>query len=161
MQESDTRTNVREAARAFEQALPADQRKRLGQFFTGVPLGRILAHLTLATDTRTVLDPMAGHGDLLDVTYEAAAIRGNFLDRLDGIEIDKATARTCEDRLAALTAGNAVPATTIIAGSAFEHTLVKDLPIAAYDLVITNPPYVRYQGRRGTNRRDRPRPLRT
>lgn len=149
MHESDTRTTVRKAARAFEQALPADQRKHLGQFFTGVPLGKVLAALALTDQTRTVLDPMAGHGDLLDATDEVAAACDIKLGRLDGIEINEATADTCRERLEALVSGENAPSPTILTGSAFEPSLINELPVPAYDLVITNPPYVRYQGRRG------------
>ena len=96
---SEARDAMREAARSYEAALPAEQRKQLGQFFTGVRLGKLLAHLALEPNTRTILDPMAGHGDLLDATWEAAGERGITLDRLDGIEIDRATASVCRDRL--------------------------------------------------------------
>ncbi|MGB6875378.1 MAG: N-6 DNA methylase, partial [Candidatus Acidiferrales bacterium] len=86
MRESDTRDTIRVAARAYEEALPPQQRKQLGQYFTGLPLGKLLAHLALDSETRTILDPMAGHGDLLDATWEAATERCIKLDRLDGIE---------------------------------------------------------------------------
>jgi hypothetical protein len=145
----EARQIVRNAARAYEQALDPAQRKQFGQFFTGVPLGKLLAHLALQPDTRTVLDPMAGHGDLLDATSEAAAERDISLDRLDGIEIHKATAATCRDRLAALIAKGQAPGYTILAADAFDPQAVNTLPARSYDLVITNPPYVRYQARNG------------
>ena len=59
-QGSEARDAIRAAARAYEAALPADQRKQLGQFFTGVRLGKLLAHLAIEPNTRTILDPMAG-----------------------------------------------------------------------------------------------------
>src|SRR4051794_10882092 len=76
----DTRHAVREGARAYEEALPAGQRKQLGQYFTGLPLGKLLAHLAWRPETRTVLDPMAGHGDLLDAAWEAAIEHGAGLE---------------------------------------------------------------------------------
>ena len=145
----EVRRIVRNAARAYEQALDPAQRKRLGQFFTGVPLGKLLAHLALRPDTRTVLDPMVGHGDLLDATCEAAAERGNSIARLDGIEIDKATADTCRDRLAVLIPKESAPDYSILAADAFDPATPDALPVPSYDLVITNPPYVRYQTRNG------------
>ena len=149
MQGYEARRIVRNTARAYEQALDPAQRKRLGQFFTGVPLGKLLAHLALRPDTRIVLDPMAGHGDLLDATWEAAAERGIPIERLDGIEIDGATADTCRDRLAALIPKAAAPGSSILAADAFDPAAPDALPARGYDLVITNPPYVRYQTRNG------------
>ena len=60
----------------------------LGQFFTGLPLGTLLAHIALDADARAVIDPMAGHGDLLDAAALTAQARGARLGRLDGIELD-------------------------------------------------------------------------
>lgn len=140
---------VRNAARAYEQTLDPAQRKRLGQFFTGVPLGKLLAHLALQPGTGTVLDPMAGHGDLLDATCEAAAERGNFIARFDGIEIDKTTADTCRERLAVIIPEGSTPDFSILAADAFDPATLDALPVPSYDLVITNPPYVRYQTRNG------------
>jgi len=139
---------VREAARAFEEALPADQRKRLGQFFTGIPLGRLLAHLAISADTRTVLDPMAGNGDLLDAVWQAAKERGLSLTKLDGIEIEPDTARLCHERLDTII-GKSDPKRAVLTGSAFDERQLRNLGADEYDLVVTNPPYVRYQGRNG------------
>ena len=127
MQALEVRRIVRNTARAYEQALDPAQRKRLGQFFTGVPLGKLLAHLALRPETRTVLDPMVGHGDLLDATCEAAAERGNTISRLDGIEIDKATADTCRERLAALIPAVSAPDYSILAADAFDPATIEAL----------------------------------
>lgn len=147
------RETARSAARAYEATLPPEQRKQLGQYFTGLPLGKLLAHLALDEDTRTVLDPMAGHGDLLDATWEAARERGIALGRLDGIEIDEATAEACRNRLSRIAAGDTGPTKLIVSGDAFDPASVKALPSRAYDLVITNPPYVRYQSHNGNGAR--------
>lgn len=136
---------IRSSARSFEQNLPSVQRKRLGQFFTGLPLGTLLAHLALDAKHRDVIDPMAGHGDLLDAAASAAQERGFPLDRLDGMELDPATAAFCVRRSAALRQGGASAETRVVAGSAFDPSRVADLNVDGYDLVITNPPYVRYQ----------------
>lgn len=148
MPELEAHIAVRKAARVFEEELPAEQRKRLGQFFTGLPLGKLLAHLALSSDTRTILDPMAGHGDLLDATWQAARERAVSLAFLDGIEIEPDTARLCGGRLDSII-GDAQPARTVLTGSAFDERQLRRLTADAYDLVITNPPYVRYQGRNG------------
>ena len=152
-QGSEARNALREAARAYEAALPAEQRKQLGQFFTGVRLGKLLAHLALQPDTHTILDPMAGHGDLLDAAQEAAGECGITPGRLDGIEIDKATASMCRDRLSAISAEHGSSDRKIVTGSAFDLESLKGLPARGYDLVITNPPFVRYQTSNGNGTR--------
>lgn len=140
---------IRSSARSFEESLPPAQRKRLGQFFTGLPLGSLLAHIALDPDARAVIDPMAGHGDLLDAAALTARARGARLGRLDGIELDPQTAAFCGRRTAALQADGAVTAATIATGSAFDPAVVAALDAPGYDLVITNPPYVRYQSQNG------------
>lgn len=147
MKQTETRGEIRVAARAYEESLPILQRKQLGQFFTGLPLGKLLAHLALKKNTRTVLDPMAGHGDLLDATWEAAIERGIHLERLDGIEIDENTATACRNRLSRMAANDGGLDQLIVEGDAFDPRSVQMLPHRMYDLVITNPPYVRHQAR--------------
>ncbi len=88
---------------------------------------------------------MAGHGDLLDALNEAALELGLTLRRLDGIEIDEDAARFCRGRLDAVIPDARNVPHAIVSGSAFELSSLKALPEDAYDLTITNPPYVRYQ----------------
>ena len=149
MQSYDVLQNVRDSARAYEQALDSARRKQLGQFFSGIPLGKLLAHLGIRPDTRTVLDPMAGHGDLLDATLEVAIERGITLERIDGIEIDDTTAAICRNRLATINCNGDRPESVILTGNAFDPAKVSALPTRSYDLVITNPPYVRHQEQHG------------
>lgn len=149
MSATDAVGAIRSSARSFEESLPLAQRKRLGQFFTGLPLGSLLAHLALDHDARAVIDPMAGHGDLLDAAASTARARGISLGRLDGIELDSETANFCGRRTAALQRDDAVAATRILTGSAFDPAIVAALGVPGYDLVITNPPYVRYQSQSG------------
>ena len=153
---ADAREESRAAAHAYERGLLPGRRKRLGQYFTGLPLGTLLAHLALLPETRTVLDPMAGHGDLLDATWEAATQRGIPLLRLDGVEVDTATAEVCRRRLAHIAGTDPTPTRAIVHGDAFVPSTMAALPQSTYDLVITNPPYVRYQVA-STNEADRTR----
>ena len=149
MQGYEALQTIRVAAQTYEQTLDPTRRKQLGQFFSGIPLGKLLAHLSISPDTRTVLDPMAGHGDLLDAVREVAIERGITLEQIDGIEIDDLTATTCRNRLKAILGENDMPKSTILAANAFDLDTVNSLPRRNYDLVITNPPYVRYQRRIG------------
>ena len=155
MFEAESPTVVSKGAGGLAQALPSSQRKELGQYFTGLAVGRLLAHLALNGSVRTVLDPMAGDGDLLEAAWQAAAECGVSIRRLDGMEIDEATAQACRDRLNKLGKGRSVPAAKILAADAFHPDAAKALPERSYDLVIANPPYVRYQSRNGNGERGR------
>ena len=110
----------------------AARRKRLGQFFSGVPLGRLLAGMTNVTMARSIIDPMAGCGDLLQACCELGA----SAQTMAGIEIDAGAAARASDRL---------PAAQIVVGDAFDRETLSALPTTGYDLVIGNPPFVRYQ----------------
>lgn len=108
------------------------RRKRLGQYFTGVGLGRILAALARAEKAKSIIDPMAGSGDLLASCLEVGAAPVSIA----GIEIDRAARDSCSNRL---------PQADCILGSAFDPDTISRLPKTEWDLVIGNPPYVRYQ----------------
>ncbi|MEC8023192.1 MAG: N-6 DNA methylase [Myxococcota bacterium] len=112
-----------------------DRRKRLGQFFSGVRLAGLLASIARADDAKIAIDPMAGSGDML----AACAKVGQASLSLVGIEIDPAVAARCRDRLSV----SDLEMTTVD-GNAFDPRSWEGLP-PAFDLVITNPPYVRYQ----------------
>ncbi|HBO6814853.1 N-6 DNA methylase [Pseudomonas aeruginosa] len=110
----------------------AERRKRLGQYFTGVGLGRVLAALAEADKAKSIVDPMAGSGDLLASCIEINAEP----EVLAAIEIDPVALDACAERL---------PKAHCLLGSAFDPETVTKLPAQAWDLVIANPPYVRYQ----------------
>lgn len=133
----------RAVARAHETELPAEQRKALGQFFTGLPLGRVLSYLAVSPKMRTAIDPFAGTGDLVDAVLEAATSHEIPLERLDAVEFDADTASVCRKRLALIASERSIESDTIT-GDAFSPENIQRLQ-RSYDLVITNPPYVRYQ----------------
>jgi hypothetical protein len=108
-----------------------DLRKRLGQVFTGAPLARLLAALARAAQASTIIDPMVGSGDMLKACRRIAPDA-----LLAGIELDPAALDACRQTLGS--------EAVLIRGSAFHNASWHQLP-AAWDLVITNPPYVRYQ----------------
>lgn len=111
-----------------------DLRKRLGQVFTGAPLARLLAALARAGQASTIIDPMVGSGDMLAACREFSPGAS-----LAGIDLDPAVVGACKQMLG--------PDTLLVCGSAFDSVSWQSLP-AAWDLVITNPPYVRYQAGR-------------
>ena len=142
---TDRIDDVRSTAAEYEAALEPLRRKRLGQFFTGLPLGRLLAALALDPSAKEVLDPMAGHGDLLDAVLERADRRDQAFTRVAGVEIDPPTAAAGHARLAAWRDKHSLGDPSVRTGDAFEGDLLAQCATEGYDLVITNPPYVRYQ----------------
>ncbi len=125
--------------------LPAVRRKKLGQFFTGLPLARLLAALGVREPCGTAIDPMAGTGDLLDAVAERCHRRGLSLQCVDAIEICTKTAAACRDRLSAWSELSTELEQHVHAVSAFDAAILNKLKRGTYDLAITNPPYVRYQ----------------
>lgn len=116
----------------FDRPVSPERRKRLGQYFTGMGLGRLLAALGQAEEANSIVDPMAGSGDLL---ASCIAIGANP-SVLAGIEIDAVAHDACATRL---------PEARCILGNAFDPDTIAQLPTKSWDLVIANPPYVRYQ----------------
>ncbi|HAN36723.1 MAG TPA: N-6 DNA methylase [Ilumatobacteraceae bacterium] len=116
---------------------PTDhERKRLGQYFTGPTLSRLLASLADSASAARVIDPMAGSGDLVMAALE----RGGGWQRLDAIEIDPRAADVCNSRLAI-----PAPHASVRRANAFDPSTWQQVANERWDLVITNPPYVRYQ----------------
>ncbi len=125
--------------------MPASRRKRLGQCFTGTLTARLLAALALSSTNRRILDPMAGSGDLLEAVAERALQLGTEVE-LSGVEIDKETARLGKSRLKECTTRYPISDTQFATADAFQARTWKGNPNpVGFDLVITNPPYVRYQ----------------
>lgn len=112
------------------------RKKRLGQYFSGLPVSRLLVALAARRGIHSVCDPMGGRGDMLAAALEVIAT----CDRVDGIEIDPIAHGECMARLRSSGAES-----TYLLGSAFDATTVSSLATDGYDLVATNPPYVRYQ----------------
>ncbi len=112
------------------------RRKRLGQYFTGDRLARLLVALSRPRRLRSAVDPMAGSGDMLAAVRDAAPGAD-----LAGVELDPVALEACASRFQRGAAGRP----HLVRGSAFDWETLSRLPRHAYDLVITNPPYVRYQ----------------
>jgi len=114
-----------------------DRKKRLGQYFTGIRLARLLAALADSKRAGSILDPMVGTGDMLLGCLE----QGARPQIVGAIEIDPTAEIECEQRLQL---SGDIHATVLI-GDAFDSETLNLLPRRSWDLVITNPPYVRYQ----------------
>lgn len=107
-------------------------KKRLGQYFSGNKVANLLANFCSLTGGEFVIDPMAGVGDMLTAAIQS----GIPAEKISGIEIDPDAGSLCKKRIA--------PGSVYI-GDAFSPEPYLALRRTAWDLVITNPPYVRYQ----------------
>ena len=106
-------------------------KKRFGQYFSGSKVADMLfSLLPKGRVWNSVVDPMAGIGDMLVSVTKNTSNNPRIL----GVEIDAKIAQECADRL---------PKATIVCGDAFKSTEL--ITPGGWDLVITNPPYVRYQ----------------
>lgn len=105
--------------------------KRYGQVFSGKKLGELLVSMLPQDLTiKSIIDPMVGQGDLL----KAACAKYPQAEIILGIDVDNDIRERCR---------NAVPKAKIIIKDAFKSDEVNT--IDGWDLVITNPPYIRYQ----------------
>ena len=111
----------------------AARKKQLGQYFTGQRVGRLLAALASAETAESIIDPMAGSADLL---VSCLAI-GAKPERLVGVELDPLALAQARAAL------EGVRGVDLILTDAFSATL----PAEQFALVITNPPYIRYQSK--------------
>lgn len=111
------------------------KRKQLGQFFTGKKLSNLLAAFVSEEKFLSVLDPMCGTGDLLKAAGEI-----NKSASLVGIDIDEEVTSTMSKNSSEFPSD-----LKVYTGNVFSKTLISKLPKTEYDLVIANPPYVRYQ----------------
>lgn len=106
-------------------------KKRFGQYFSGKTVAEMLFSLLPQNrEWRTVIDPMAGIGDMLVAVSELS--KGT--PKIVGIEIDDIVAKHCQDRN---------PKFEVHCEDAFKSKSLWSSE--GWDLVITNPPYVRYQ----------------
>lgn len=112
------------------------RKKRLGQYFSGLLVAKLLVALSARPGIHSACDPMGGRGDMLVGVREVLSACAHT----DGIEIDPIAHG---EGMAALRAG--AGDSTYLLGSAFDGATVSGLAREGYDLVVTNPPYVRYQ----------------
>ena len=136
-------TSLADGHRFLALEVPAARRKQLGQCFTGLQTGRLLAALAMRSGQKRIVDPMAGHGDLI----ESAAVRATHLGlsalELLGVEIEPEAARLCKWRIKQCINEFGIAGGRLVHGDAFAPNTWESE--SKFDLVITNPPYVRYQ----------------
>ena len=110
-------------------------KKHLGQYFSGEKIATLLAELSQFERASSIIDPMCGVGDMLKACYSPKSRSASFT----GVEIDKDVSEVAHNNL------SDIENITVQNGNAFNSEVLKYLSKKQYDLVITNPPYVRYQ----------------
>lgn len=117
----------------FPDATNSLRKKRLGQYFTGKNLAKLLAILSNTNSDASIIDPMCGVGDMIAAFPDTNPNKA-------GIEIDSSAYSVLLENFS-----RHQNQPTLLLGNAFDLSIVNKLPALEYDLVITNPPYVRYQ----------------
>ena len=103
-----------------------NRQKLLGQYFSGKRIAEALFDLLGKPTGKTVIDPMCGQADLL-VPFQKK-------NHINGIELDKE---------AFSKAIQLVNKGSIINANAFDENTLYKLAVNGYDIVITNPPFIR------------------
>ena len=123
-------------------AAPTTQ-KRHGRHYTPPELAGFLARRGAARIPAgrklRVLDPACGDGELLLSAASAAAQRGHEVIELAGLDVDPAAIGVARGRLAG------VPVPVSLSVRDFIRVPGEGPPLGQFDLIITNPPYVRTQ----------------
>lgn len=117
----------------------AYKRKERGAFFTPPELARYLSEFAVRSGTDAILEPSCGEGEfllaagnrLLALGMQENQIQGHLV----GCELHEASAALAQRRLA--TEGIHP---TILVGDFFSRD-----PVATFDAVVGNPPYIRFQ----------------
>lgn len=108
--------------------------KSIGQFFSGPLVSDLLVSAAdiQSSESINAIDPMVGKADMLEALRRAGAKPENLF----GIDIDGS---------AIAGATTAIPGHNLLATDAFSSEATDVYRAREWDLVITNPPYVRYQ----------------
>jgi adenine-specific DNA methylase len=118
--------------------------KLRGGYYTPPTVARWLAHWAIRSGSDRILEPSCGDGVFLSAAAEKLISHGVCSERREsrivGIELVPAEAAKASARLAGLPAAQHV---TVIAGDFFAW--LKSQEPAGFDVVLGNPPFIRYQ----------------
>lgn len=106
-----------------------NREKILGQFFSGHAVANLLYALLDHTGEKTMIDPMCGKGDMF------SPFRNTEI-KLYGNEIDTIAFNNCS---------HSYPTAILWNLNCFSNTALNNYLKHGYDIVMTNPPYIRYQ----------------
>ncbi|MFD1337017.1 N-6 DNA methylase [Oceanobacillus iheyensis] len=115
-----------------------NRKKRLGQYFSGEKLSKLLSAFAVYPEYNSIIDPMCGKADML-----VAASLFNTKAELYGIDIDEGAIKAAIKNLE--TNNKFIDIHYLYKANALSSQILSKIPFLQFDLVITNPPYVRYQ----------------
>jgi len=116
--------------------------KMLGAYNTPEYLARFLVNWSVRNPSDSVIDPSCGDGVFIEAILDRLLFLGgddSSLQQIAGVEIDSSVARKASERI--LNKFNAAP--NIIINGFFET--LPSLQMESYDVVVGNPPFVRYR----------------
>lgn len=113
-----------------------DRKKRLGQYFTSIELAKIIFEIvhTINPNIKSAIDPMMGIGNML------SPINNSEIQKF-GIEIDTKLKNEIK-----------ITNTTVFFGNSFDFKTYIKINQSNFDLVITNPPFVRHLNQKEENK---------
>ena len=118
-----------------------DHDKLRGGYYTPQPIAHYLAEWAIRSKADTVLEPSCGDGNILiEAAKRLRSLRST--STLTGIELFEEEARKARARLKGAT-GNVKA--QVLHASFFDHAEKSFVDGTRYDVIIGNPPFVRYQ----------------
>jgi adenine-specific DNA-methyltransferase len=120
----------------------AAQQKALGAFYTADPVARFLVNWAVRERDDVVLDPSCGDGVFLSAAAERIVSLGNPRPKVWGVDVDPEALRCAYLRTSYAQ----------LVEKDFFSLRAEDLP--AINVVVGNPPFIRYQRFAGQQRRD-------
>ncbi|MGH2460399.1 MAG: N-6 DNA methylase [Chloroflexota bacterium] len=123
-----------------------DSKKALGAYYTDERIARFLSRWAIVSGRETVLEPSFGAGIFLNAAAERLdALEGDHGRQVFGVDVDEAACLALTSKLA-----EGRPAARVLHRSFFDVD-VDELP--AIDVVVGNPPFIRYHRFRGDARK--------
>lgn len=124
-----------------------DSVKLRGGYYTPEPVAAWLAAWAIRTSSDTILEPSCGDGNLLvaaaERLVELGTSRPKVGQQLQGVELSSVEANTARCRIAALL--NRVRPDVVQVDDFFGWWSATRDETAGYDVIIGNPPFIRYQ----------------
>jgi adenine-specific DNA-methyltransferase len=136
----------------MDNLITRDKKKQLGAFYTPQPMARFIVKWAVRNPDETVMDPGCGEAVFLLEAYnhllELGASAAQAVSQIQGVEVDEAAYdRACQ----LLSDASGVGAPGILCADFFQ--VQPDLfGPPAVDVIVGNPPYVRYHQFQGATR---------
>ena len=120
-----------------------DSDKLRGGYYTPKPIADFICRWGITSPTDTVLEPSCGDGNFLEASverYEALGVaRKDLPGLIQGVELSEVEADKAQERIGQY----GLNGTTVVNSDFF--SFVRDHRDNRYDVVVGNPPFIRYQ----------------